>query len=243
MNRFQKHLALLLTAMLLLAALPVAGLAASYKVETLKLNQWYKLQEYSSDMTIYKLRVSGETIVSFSWKGVKTNSNYSGVRIYHDKTCNDSIGYEDIDDTSSGSSAFVLYSGTYYIQMYDGKESGKIRFSTKKASAINKSNYCLSKAITVKAGKKVEIAQTRNNNYYRWYRIKLSKTQTITFNGIRKYDFTLYDSNLNTLSCSNRDDVCVTEGMQPKGTYYLAIERSDVSYLKQKGDYIAFSWK
>ncbi len=243
MNRTRKLLALMLTVLLLLATLPAAGLADSYKVETLKLNQWYRLQDYSGNTTIYKLKVTGDTIVSINWKNIKTNDNFAYLSINRDKSCDDTIASSGIYDTSSGTLGYVLYSGTYYISMYDNKESGKVKFSTKRAVTVNKPNYCMGKAVTVKAGKKVEIAQTKSNNYYRWYRIKLQKTQSITFNGIDQYGFTLYDRNLNELSCSDRGNVCVTQGMQPKGTYYLEIKRAYLSDLAQKGEYIAFSWK
>ena len=241
MNHTRKFAALLLAVLLLVASLPVAALADSYKVQNLELNQWYSLQ--SSSNTIYKLKATGDTVLSFNWKNIKSNTS-SSIRLYSDRTCNDQIAVEWID-AASGSSAFVLYSGTYYIQMYDEKESGKVRFSTKSASAINKPNYCMSKAITVKAGKKVTIAQTKKENYHRWYRIKLPKTQAITFEGVKQYDFdfTLYDRNLNEISCSYRDNAYVTQGLQPKGTYYMEVDRAYTSELAQKGQYISFSWK
>jgi len=242
MNRTRKLVALLLAVLLLLATLPAAGLADSFKVQTLKLNQWYNLRPYSDNMTIYKLKVTGDTIVSFTWKGIMTES-WSSLHIYRDKSCDDDIAYCSIYEATTGSDTFVLYSGTYYIQMYDSKESGKVKFSTKKAVTVHKPNYCMSKAITVKAGKKVEIAQTKSDNYYRWYRIKLSRTQSITFSGLDQYEFTLYDRNLNEISCSNRGDVCVTQGMQPKGTYYLEINRASLYELSETGKYTAFSWK
>lgn len=212
-------------------------------MQTLKLNQWYNLQDYLSNMTIYKLKVTGDTIVSINWKNIKTNNNSAYLGINRDKSCNDEIAYRYIAEATAGSGGFVLYSGTYYIKMYDGKESGQVKFSTKKAVTVNKPNYCMSKAITVKARKKMEIAQSKSDNYYRWYRIKLSNTQSITFSGLKHYDFTLYDRNLNEISCSDREDVCVTQGMQPKGTYYLEVDRAYLSELAQKGKYIAFSWQ
>ena len=124
MNRTRKLVALMLAVLLLLATLPVAGLADSFKVQTLKLNQWYNLQDYSSDMTIYKLKVTGDTIVSINWKNIKTNNNFAYLSINRDKSCDDTIASSGIYDTSSGTLGFVLYSGTYYINMYDGKESG-----------------------------------------------------------------------------------------------------------------------
>lgn len=242
MNHTRKLVALMLAVLLLLATLPTAGLADSFKVQTLKLNQWYNLRPYSDNMTIYKLKVTGDTIVSFNWKDINTEG-WSSIHIYRDKTCNDQLAYHSIYEATAGSGGFVLYSGTYYIQMYDGKESGQVKFSTKKAVTVNKPNYCMSKAITVKARKKMEIAQTKSDNYYRWYRIKLSNTQSITFSGLKHYDFTLYDRNLNEISCSDREDVCVTQGMQPKGTYYLEVHRAYLSNLAQKGEYTAFSWQ
>lgn len=242
MNRTRKLVALMLAVLLLLATLPTAGLADSYKVQPLKLNQWYSLRDYSSSTTIYKLKVTGDTVVTFNWKGIKADT-WAYMSIYRDKSCDDEIASRDISEAASGSGSFVLYSGTYYVQMYDSKESGKVKFSTKKAVTINKPNYCMGRAITVKAGKKVEIAQTKSDNYYRWYRIKLPKTQSITFSCLGQYNFTLYDRNLNEISCSDRGDVCVTQGMQPKGTYYLEVDRASLYELAQKGKYTAFSWK
>ena len=242
MNRSRKLVALILAVLLLVATLPAAGLADSFKVQALKLNQWYSLRPYSDNMTIYKLKVTGDTVVSFNWKDINTEG-WSSFSIYRDKTCNDQLTYHGIYEAASGSGAFVLYSGTYYIQMFDSEERGKVKFSTKKAVTVNKPNYCMSRAITVKAGKNVEIAQTKSDNYYRWYRIKLPQTQSITFNGLEQYDFTLYDRNLNEISCSDHGDACVTQGLQPKGTYYLEIDRAYLSDLAQKGEYTAFSWK
>ena len=238
MNRTRKLIALMLAVLLLLTTLPAAGLVDSYKVETLKLNQWYRFQDYDEHMTIYRLKVSGETVLNYSWK----NGHDAYLSVYRDKACEDEVTYTYIEETT-GSSAFVLYSGTYYIRLYDYSERNTIKFSAKKVATVNKPNYCLGKAITVKAGKKVEIAQTKSDNYYRWYRIKLSKTQSITFSGIWQYGFTLYDRNLNEISCSNRGDVCVTQGLQPKGTYYLEINRASLYELSETGKYTAFSWK
>lgn len=230
MNRTRKLVALMLAVLLLLATLPTAGLADSYKVETLKLNQWYRFQDYEEHRTIYKLKVSGETVLNYSWK----NGHYADLDVYRDKACEDRVAYGDIEETA-GSSAFVLYSGTYYIRPYDDSERTKIKFSTKKATNINKPNYCLGKAITVKSGMKVEIAQTKKSNYTRWYRINLPKTKTITLSFtcndyFSDSDFTLYDRNLNNLYCSKRKGAYVTQGLQPKGTYYLKIKDLCIIY-------------
>ena len=245
MNRTRKLIALMLAVLLLLATLPTAGLADSYKVETLKLNQWYRFQDYDEHMTIYRLKVSGETVLNYSWK----NGHDAYLSVYRDKACEDRVAYTDIEETT-GSSAFVLYSGTYYIILSDDSERTKIKFSAKKVATVNKPNYCLGKAITVKSGKKVEIAQTRKSNYTRWYRINLPKTKTITLsftcNGYGYFsdsNFTLYDRNLNSLYCTERKGAYVTQGLQPKGTYYLRIDASSESGLLETGKYLSFSWK
>lgn len=243
MNLTRKPVALMLAVLLLVAALPSSGLADSYKVEPLKLNQWYRFQDYDEHKTIYKLKVSGETVLNYTWK----NGKYGYLAVYRDKDCEDRVISIDIED-AIGSSAFVLYSGTYYIKLYDDYERTKIKFSTKKAATVNKPNYCLGKAITVKAGKKIEIAQTRNSNYTRWYRINLPKTKTITLSFTSNYYyideyFTLYDRNLNELYCTKRKGAYVTQGLQPKGTYYLKITLSSESGLMETGDYLYFFWK
>ncbi len=243
MNRIRKLAVQMVAILLLLAALPSAGLADSYKTETLKLNQWYHLRNYLDATTIYKLKVAGDTVVVFNWKNINREDDLAEIGIYRDNRCKDSIEYIALGKARSGSNGLLLYSGTYYISMSDEYRQGQVKASTKKAVTINKPNYCMGRAITVKAGKKVEIAQTKNDNYYRWYRIKLPKTQSITFSGLSEYTFTLYDRNLNEISCSDRGNVCVTQGLQPKGTYYLEVNRAYLSELAQKGEYTAFSWK
>jgi len=242
MNQTRKLIVLLLTVALLMSVLPVNGLAA-YKVAALKLNQWYALQDYSDNMTIYRLRVTGETVVTLSWNSVKTADNYGSISVYREKTCDDSIAYCDVTETSSGSNAFVFYSGTYYIRMYNEKKTGKAKITTQKASAINKTNYCIGKAIALKAGKKVKIAQTKRFNYDRWYKFKVTKKQVISFYGLYESNFTLYDSNLNDINCSERKGRCITIGKQPAGTYYLRIYGSYFPDLTEQGNYIAFYWK
>ena len=242
MNRARKIIALLLAA-LLLTFLPTAGFAASFKLEALKPNQWYSLRDYSDDMTIYRLKVTGETLVYFNWKGVMANVDFGGIEVYRDKSCRHSIADIYFSLARTGVDAFVFYPGTYYLQMYDEEETGKVKISIKKAALINKANYCLNKAINLKAGKKAEIAQTKKINYDRWYRIKLTKKQIISFYGLNEVDFALYDSNMNEIKCSEREDRSTTVGKQPRGNYYLRIYGSYYHDLDERGKYTAFSWK
>ena len=243
MNQTRKLVALLLTTVLLLAVLPVNGFAA-YKVASLKLNQWYNIRDqYSSNMTIYKLKVTGTTVVSYSWKNSRSSGNYGYVYVYGDKACTKYIDFVDIAQANSGSGAFVLYTGTYYFQMYEYKESAKIKFATRKAATVNKANYTRSRAIALKAGKKAEIAQTKADNYVRWYKITLPKKKKITFYGLESYMFSLYNSKLDRVSCTTKGKNSVTDKAQAKGTYYLMVNSDSLPNLIKKGEYTAFYWK
>ena len=111
----------------------------------------------------------------------------------------------------------------------------------------NKPNYCIQNAIQIKANRKAEFAQTKNQCYKRWYKIKLNKRQKITIPVVTSrfnLDCSLYDSNLNYIKCKENESThtITTYGEQAKGTYYLVFE-DDFSELLDKGCYYGFYWK
>jgi len=232
MKRTRRFIALLLATILMLFTLAPSALAA-YKVQAVKLNQWYTLRDSSPNMTIYRLKVTGETVVYFNWKNYDTESNWGGIFLYYDKACSSSVDLVSFSDSSSGKDALVLYSGTYYIKMYDYNERTKVKITTKPATKLNQSSFCMANASSLKAGKKAEFAQTRKFNYSRWFKIKLTKAQVITFYGRLGY-YTLFDKNSNEISCERRSDQYITSGSQAKGTYYLKIESNYSGGLKKQ---------
>ncbi len=244
MKQSRRIVALLLALIIVSALLPVSSFAA-YKYQNLKFNQWYKLKDYDYDKydTVYKIRVTADTAIIMNWKNQKDDDVYA--TIYSDKECDESV--EDILDSnkSSGQNGVVLYPGTYYLRMHDDKETTQVKFIKKSVKSINKPNYCLQNAISLKAKKQVEFAQTQKQNYDRWYKIKLTKSQkiTITTNKIPE-SYYIYDSNLNEIRCkgNSSNHTITTYGNQSKGTYYIVFY-DNVSELYDNGHYHIFSWK
>lgn len=242
MKQIKKLTALMLVFTTLLAFFPTECFAA-YKVKTLNLNQWYKLKDSSSNMTIYKVKVPEDSVYIVSWKKHDTDYFAYGT-ISTDKACNNNVDtFLGVSVPSSGSKGIVLYKGTYYIKMYDSKEKTQVKITSKTVQSINKENYSVSRATILAKNKKMEIAQTKRDHYTRWYRIKLTKSQTISIYGYDSW-YDLYDSNFNPIRC-NRDyqkKVITTDGVQSKGVYYLAVY-DYVSSLLKSGAYYKLYWK
>lgn len=248
MKNYQRTVAIMIAFITILALLPVSAFA-SYKVEPLKYNYWYSLKEDVS--TVYKVKVTADTILTVNWKN---NSGESYVNVYPDKECDESIIYGFLHNAysmSSGTNGMILYRGTYYIYMSDDYNKTKVKFS-KKVNTINKQNYCINKAITMTKNKKYQYSQSKNINYKRWYKIKLTKSQEITMvvHGLDNdygYNYTLYDSNFNRINCEDSEKngtiTITTRGKQPKGIYYLALYEDDLDDLMDKGNYYSIYWK
>lgn len=250
MKYTHRIIALILVIIMLLTILPFSALA-SYKYELLNLNKWYKLKDYSSDMTVYKMKVSTDTVCTFNWKDYG-GSNYSfEIYFYTDKACKNQIANFSSVDQKSGSKSLVMYPGTYYIEMFDSAENSntKVKVTEKTVSSINKPNYCLTRAITLAKKKKAEFAQTKKEYYPRWYKIKLSKSQAISIFGYGdgweyggESNYELYDDNYNEIRCEMNDGVITTYGVQKKGTYYLVLS-SYLSDLLHTGKCFKIYWK
>ena len=67
MKQNVKILSILLAITVMLGLFP-AVCFASYRVEPLKTNQWYSLKDSSSNMTIYRVKVSVDTALIIEWK-------------------------------------------------------------------------------------------------------------------------------------------------------------------------------
>lgn len=248
MKHSQKAVLLMLVLISVLAILPVPAFA-TYKYEALQFDKWYALDAYSDSMTVYKLKITDDTIVYVNWKDYDdSDDNWGYGEFYRDKKCQQPVslgGMNSFLTEKSGRRGFALYKGTYYVQMFDRARRAKAIFSKKRTNVINKPNYCLSNALHVKRRKKIEIAQTKANNYDRWYKIVLTKKQKITISGdFRQYDIInscdLYDSNFNSIRCTYTDGTVETDGKQPKGTYYLVVKDSIYTLLEQ-GKYYCLS--
>lgn len=243
MRQSKRIFALLLVFITVLTLLPITA-SASYRYEALKFNSWYRLKDLSNTTTVYKLKVTTDTVIVVNWKNYNSDDHFGYGAFCTDKECDYSVGeiFLGFDCPRSGNTGMVLYRGTYYLMMYDGGNTAQVKFTKKDVKSTNKQNYCLQNAVLLKAGKKAEFAQTKKYNYHRWYKIKLTKSQPITLYGnILWYD--IYDSNFNEIRSSWKgDNVISTEGTQSKGIYYLALHDYPSSLITS-GKYYNFYWK
>ena len=241
MKRIQRTTALLLALLTLLAAFSVPAFAASTKVVTLQTGKWHKITK-SDQNTLYELKLSADSIVTLNWKEKK---EYCDVEFYDSAKANNSIFYASFDD-ASGTYIIAMSKGTYYIQMCElgDNPTAQIKITTQKA--VNPSNYCRAKAIALKAGQTVKIAQTADYFYSRWYKITVpkKKTVTITTNEGRAENIILYDSKMRQVGCTSGSKKVITEDKIDKGTYYIRVLSPRYSdYISEYiGQYITVKW-
>ena len=241
MKRTRRCLALLLALLMLLAALPVSGLAAA-KVKTLKQSTWYTAQDpESGSFTAYKLKLTKESIVYISWKNAGADLDANAC-FCKDTECSEVLNDIYPYDRATGKEGIVLFPGTYYIRLSDTSKQAKFKFTTKKASALSSKNTSSKKATSLKAGKKAEMVFDTKNQKARWYKIKLTKKQIVRITtNPRFYAFQLFNSKLKEVpiyECENW--VYSTKKKLAKGTYYVKA-RGEAS--SEYGLYQCFSWK
>lgn len=246
MKQTRKLIALLLVLAALLTALPAGALAAN-KVKTLKYNTWYSTQEPAPDgMTVYKLKLSAETLVYVSWKGASGYSSFAEVDFCRDKGCSYVIAGAELYAPASGKTAAVLYPGTYYIAMMDDVRGSKVRFTALSASKLKPKNLTSAKATAIKSGRDTEILFDKKNAKARWYKLKLTKKQAVSIYG-NLDGVTLYNSKLKKQALRSGWDSkravskLTSKTKLAKGTYYLKITEGES--LSQCGKYRSFFWK
>jgi hypothetical protein len=202
----------------------------------------------------YKFTIKEDSVVTFNYTNTGDYS-VSAIYVYTDKNKKNNV--DSLFKSSAGSGKFfvTLKKGTYYVEMYDtwyGSRSAtgsKVKVSWSAVSKINKDNYCRSKAIALKANTIAYVAQTPDNDYDRWYKIKLTKTQKVTI--LTPYGsnsmITLFSPNYQTYTFNVADSTQkVTADKLPAGTYYVRVStfRPSGSYTYNVlGRYLAFKWK
>lgn len=117
---------------------------------------------------------------------------------------------------------------------------------------MNKTNYSRGRAIQLKAGEKITIAQSPKMNYSRWYKITTTKKQQITYwsntAGNARQLIEIYNSKGQILQLVNAglETKYCTKDILPKGTYYIRVLSSPVySYMLDYGfgNVITLKWK
>lgn len=260
MRQSKRFIALFLVVISLVVLLPFSAYA-SFSYKTLNYGRWYDLNKSSSNVTIYRLKVSEDSLITIEWKGFQTGEIYGA--IYRDKECFDEMECF-LDDYSgkTGIVRFVLYSGTYYIGMMEkgsGKNTTKVKVTKQSVRSINKgkNNISQKRAILLKQKKVIELAFTKNDNKPRWYKIKPTSSR-VSFYISDSFPFRIYDENLNEVEGSyggysgfssfdssdvNKGYSRFTPGFRFKQkTYYLVIDPRD-NDISETGMYVKFYWK
>lgn len=247
MKQIQRRAALALALALLLALVPANALAAN-KVKTLKTNTWYATQEPDPDnMTVYKLKLTAESVVYVSWKNAHAKSTFAEVDFCEDRDCSYVDAMVEFYAPSSGKRGVVLYPGAYYVAAMDVIRGSKVKFTTLKASYLNPKNTTSAKATAINSGKTTEVVFDRRNAKPRWYKLRLTRKQAVTLCGDCA-GITLYTSAMKKVpmrkgwDSKNAADKWVSKSKLGKGTYY--IKYSDAYGLtSDAGNYYAFYWK
>ncbi len=228
--------------MLLMAFLVFIPMNA--KAATVENGQTVKL--LNPDKQFYKFTLADDSLVQISWTN---NKGASEMVLYPDKDRSSRLKYI-LFNGKKGKTFIVLAKGTYYFDMYDEQYTPetRVKFNWTPASKYDKGNYSLETAQTLKADTIVHVAQVHKYNYFRWYKITLTKGQKLTIMAPygNLYMPFILDSKCNIIyhnygSASNDVTSYTTDQKLPKGTYYILVP---TIYTSNKvGEYVAFKWK
>lgn len=110
--------------------------------------------------------------------------------------------------------------GTYYFA-----GAAKSKMSCTFTAVKPGTNYCADRAAVLKRGAKAKICQTPGHNFPRWYRIRLTRKQKISFWSSRGDLVVLTDVNMDPVGVkrAGANSTRWTSGKVPAGTYYLCV--------------------
>lgn len=202
----------------------------------------------------YKISVSDEGYITLSAKSLKNSSESYSYASMNCELLNSKK--EKVTDYSSecsvytytsgqqtGSKKIAVSKGTYYIHVnsVSSNYGATNQFMYTFKAVKQPTNYCVAKATTLKASKKVTVYQTQKYNFDRWFKITLSKNQkvTITQSGYSS-DFELYNSEGKKISLEYSNRTLKSKIKLASGTYYICYR---ALYDFSKSGYTTFSWK
>ena len=198
---------------------------------------------------VYKLTLNEDSVVKVTWS--ENNNNHFYFAIHKSQSLDAQI-VSKFPDTAKGNISYALKKGTYYVEMYDGYSfssytpTAKVKFEWQDASIINKNNYCRAKAISLDAKTAARVAQTPTQDYVRWYKIKLTKSQKLSINvlnGSYSYIRVLSPSYTSYETSYSKGTLTTTEKLS-SGTYFICVNDMYNSYKRNVlGEYIVFKWQ
>lgn len=222
--------------------------SSDYKYSALKADKWYNLKE-EYPKTVYKVKISDTSIVTINWRGNKNGEFH--VVFYADKACsNEAYSTYYIHDTK-GLEGFSLSRGTYYVLMENNAGVKSLQAKIRITKAVDKGNYSKAKAVSLAANRTVQIAQSPDCCYTRWYRIKLTKKQSVTIT-TSDYDANkvfMFGADMKLIKCAKGDSKVVTDNNLSAGTYFIRVVpfapfSSQYEYENEyAGDYMTLKWR
>lgn len=154
--------------------------------------------------------------------------------------------YEDVylygSDSNYGASYAAVQKGTYYLKM---KNSGQYKFRYIFKADPSKKNYTKKKAITLGRKKTVHnvfYSNAKKSTLERWYKIKVTKKQRITWVGEAR----LCDSKGRYVSSIYDQGKYYSKSKLKKGTYYLCVKHYGWNFKNKKrtmGQYRSLRWQ
>ena len=249
MKQIRRLTALLLAVMLLSTMFGAAALAAkktkyipkdSRPVLDIIPGTDIAIQEnWHSTDPIYKLTVSQDALVRWTWSGNDAGDAY--LDIYLDPDMKKNSHWDIYLNTAAGTGECAVPAGSYYLYMRDLSHATHICFTA--APLTEFKNYTASRAKKLKANVPITVAMTRMTVHPVWYKIKLTKKQRITVTSDSDdYSVALYDSRGRRLrDVAGSSKSVATAKKVAKGTYYIRVE--PYSYYKKFLVPITFSWR
>lgn len=216
-------------------------------------------------VNVYQVNIPYDAILTIQYSGTKKDNS---LYITRDGSYSD-FQYVTSGKAKSAKKSYVVEKGKYYIFNQNEKKPVRLKYSIKKIKAKNRGNYVRKKAVKLKRNKKETVYQNFSKNYYRWYKINVTKEQKIQLVGkitssvgevsdesisvagwvengtfLMEYPFCdvfIFDSKGDIVLCKSTKKGIITQKKVPKGTYYLKVNCGRVK--KGWGEYVEFRWK
>ncbi|SFB70361.1 hypothetical protein [Butyrivibrio sp. YAB3001] len=231
----------------------------SYNIASFNQNTWVNAQKQSYTRSgkscTYNYCLYEIIVPESGYIKIDSKNQNSQLRIYQSLNKSGKIGINTVVNNCKGASTYyaVLPKGTYYIFNNDSINDTQIRWKFVKTQAPF--NYSKGRATELAAGKKEVINYSYDDEFDRWYKIKLTKNKTLSLD-VKVLDdnncsmlFDMRDSRGKTVKTQavtkSGSSKLVRTDKLTKGTYYVRFYPREVLFQSKysKGRLGTFSWK
>ncbi len=234
-KHLKKLMLVFLTAALICASCMPVMASTNRKIVTMPKGSWKTMVyggDASSNYSYYYYKI---VIPSDGYITLKKYSASSSVSIYDSKFNN--VNSDLYSNSSTKTISVGVKKGTYYLKCGYGGAKAKYTFTAVK----RKANYSKKTAVSLKSGKKVNIVQTNDYNYSRWYKIKTTSKKYIKVASKTPVYIELYDKNGKYVSISTNSSYITSYKKLSAGTYYIKVT-TKTSFETGKANYTYIKW-